>query len=74
MKKVLLASVVIAGMAAFTSCSKNYTCTCTSVQPDGTVTNTTKENISAGRKKNAEETCKQRDNIVATTTTTCLID
>jgi len=73
MKKMLLASVVIAGMAMFTSCTKDYTCTCTSVSPDGTVTNTTRETIS-GTKGGAQKKCKQRDNVVNTTTTTCLID
>jgi hypothetical protein len=73
MKKMLLASVVIAGLAVLGSCSKNYTCTCTSVLPDGTVTNTTKETLS-GTKSSAENSCKQRDNVIGNTTTTCLID
>lgn len=73
MKKMLLASVVIAGLATFASCSKNYTCTCTSVKPDGTVIDVTKETIS-GRESGAEEKCKQRDHVNGTITTTCLID
>lgn len=72
-KVVLLASVVIAGMAAFVSCSKSYTCTCTSVEPNGTVMNVTKESIS-GTKGGAKDKCKQRDNIYGSLTTTCLID
>lgn len=71
MKKMLFASVVIAGLAAFSSCSKDYTCTCTSVQADGTVTNTTKETIS-GTKDGAAKKCSQRDNVNANITTTCL--
>jgi hypothetical protein len=73
MKKMLLASVVIAGLATFASCSKNYTCTCTSVEPNGTVIDVTKETIS-GRESSAEDKCKQRDHVNGTITTTCLID
>jgi len=73
MKRVLLASVVIAGLGILGSCSKNYTCTCTSVLPDGTVTNTTMENLT-GSKSGAEKACKQRDNVNGNTTTTCLIN
>ncbi len=70
MKRMLL--VVIVGVA-LSSCSKTYTCTCTSVQPNGTVTDVTTKSIS-GTKGNSEEKCKQFNNVNANITTTCLLN
>ena len=70
MKRMLL--VVIVGVA-LSSCSKTYTCTCTSVQPDGTVTEVQTKSIS-GTKGKSEEKCSQFDNVNGNITTTCLLN
>ncbi len=69
MKKVLLVAVI---GVAISSCTKNYTCTCTSVKPDGTVVGVETRSIS-GSKDDSEEKCKQFDNVNGSTTTTCLL-
>lgn len=70
MKRMLL--VLVAGVA-LASCSKTYTCTCTSVQPDGTVTNVQTRSIN-GTKGKSEDKCKQFDNINGSVTTTCQLN
>lgn len=71
MKKMLLVALV--GIAGLSSCSKDYTCTCTSVLPDGTKTNTDTK-IVKGTKNGAEKDCKAFDNVYNNVTTTCQID
>jgi hypothetical protein len=71
MKKMLL--VAIAGIAILSSCNKSYNCTCTSVQPDGTVTDLQYRSIK-GSKNGAEDDCKKLDNVRGNITTTCLLD
>jgi len=71
MKKMLLA--VVAGIFVFASCTKSYNCTCTSVQPDGTVTDVQYKSV-RGTKNGAEKDCKKMDNVVGNVTTTCLLD
>jgi hypothetical protein len=71
MKKMLL--VAIAGIAILSSCNKSYICTCTSVQPDGTVTDITSTNIK-GSKDGATNKCKESDFVKGNVTTTCLVD
>ena len=70
MKRMLL--VVVAGIA-LSSCTKSYTCTCTTVQPDGTVTDVQTRSLT-GTKDNSEEKCKQFDNVNGNQTTTCLLN
>ena len=71
MKKLLLVALV--GIASLSSCSKDYTCTCTSVLPDGTTTNTDNK-IVKGTKSGAEKDCNAFDNVYNNVTTTCQID
>ena len=71
MKKMLL--VAIAGIAILSSCNKSYNCVCTSVKPDGTVTDQTSHNIS-GTKDGATTNCAKLDNINNDITTTCLLN
>ncbi|KAA5532481.1 hypothetical protein F0919_16980 [Taibaiella lutea] len=71
MKKMLLVALV--GIAGLTSCSKDYTCTCVSVLPDGSQTNTETKTIS-GTKDGAEKKCKAFDNVNGQVTTTCQLD
>ena len=71
MKKVLLFAVVL-GAVSFTSCKKDYDCTCT-VTNSGTVlsSNTvTLENVS---KSDAEDACSSSVT-VGTSTTACELD
>lgn len=71
MKRMLLVAIV--GVALLSSCTKTYTCTCTSVQPNGTVTGVETRSIS-GTKGDSEEKCKQFDNVNGNVTTTCLLN
>lgn len=71
MKKMLLVALV--GIAGLSSCTKEYTCTCTSVLPDGTTTNTDTRTVS-GTKDEAEKDCKALDNVYGNVRTTCQID
>ncbi|MFT4062319.1 MAG: hypothetical protein QM642_08185 [Edaphocola sp.] len=73
MKRLLPAALVFGVVAVAISCTKEYTCTCTSVQTDGTVTVVEKKAIS-GTKGGAEKKCKQFDNVLGNITTTCLLD
>ncbi|WP_157977292.1 lipoprotein [Taibaiella helva] len=70
MKRILL--VLVAGVV-LSSCSKTYTCTCTSVLPDGTVTSVEPHSIS-GTKSGSEDKCKQFDHVVGNITTTCQLN
>lgn len=70
MKRMLFVAIAA---VLFASCSKDYTCTCTSVKPDGTIMNVEKKNIS-GTKGGSEKKCKQFDNVNNDLTTTCLLD
>lgn len=72
MKKVLLAAAVVS-IAILSSCGKNFTCTCTSVQPDGTVVNVEKMTFH-GSRNGADEDCKEYDNVNGNVTTTCNLD
>lgn len=70
MKRMLLAGIAA---IALSSCNKTYTCTCTSVQPDGTVTGVETQSIS-GTKGKSEEKCKQFDHVNGNVTTTCQLN
>ncbi len=47
--------IAIASVAAFASCKKDYTCTCTEVV--GTISNTTTHSISNATHNDAKNTC-----------------
>ncbi|WP_162903346.1 hypothetical protein [Taibaiella koreensis] len=70
MKRMLLA---VAAVIALSSCSKTYTCTCTSVMPNGTVTDVKTQSLN-GTKDGSEEKCKQFDNVRGDITTTCQLN
>ncbi len=73
MKYVVLAAVVIGLCTTLGSCRKKYACTCTTLDPQGTVLNTSTTDISSGSKSKAEEKCKQLDNVMTNRTTRCFI-
>jgi|GEM_PF-1972335 len=73
MKKMLLAVVAVISIALLPSCMKDYVCTCTSVLPDGTVTNVEKKTFS-GTRNSAEDDCKTYEHVNGQVTTTCNID
>lgn len=70
MKRMLFVAIAA---VLLSSCAKDYTCTCTSVKPDGSVMNVERKNMN-GTKGKSEEKCKQFDNVNGDITTTCLID
>jgi hypothetical protein len=74
MKKGLLALTALACIGlSIASCGKTYTCRCTSLKADGTVTDVQLKSVD-GTKDKAERDCKAMDNVYQSVTTTCLLD
>ena len=70
MKKLLMITVMLGGVAAMTSCKKDWTCECTATAGGNSVTtSTTLENL---KKKDAEASCNYTLT-VGTSSTTCAI-
>ena len=57
MKKLILFLPLILALSLFTSCKRNYTCTCTS-DVDGTIVNLSEYNLT---KEDAESACSNAD-------------
>jgi hypothetical protein len=55
MKTIIMTILMLAGILTFTSCKKNYTCTCTTVV--GTASTTETHNIDNAYHNDAENTC-----------------
>ena len=55
MKKFIIAAVVIAGISAFTSCKKDWTCSCTATASGFTISYDT--TLTDMKKSDAESTC-----------------
>jgi len=51
----MITLIALLGMASFTSCKKNYTCTCTTVVGTGSVTET--HSIDDATQPDAKSTC-----------------
>lgn len=74
MKKLLFIALIGSGLMTLTSCYKSYTCTCTSLMSNGTITNTTKTDISALSKNKATDKCEESNAVVGQVTTYCALD
>lgn len=70
MKKLLVLGVVLGGMAAMTSCKKDYTCECTATGAGTSVSTSTTIN---GKKKDVKDACEKKSTTVAGITTSCKI-
>ena len=59
MKKFIPVAALAVFALMFTSCKKDYTCTCTFVDPSGTLsTTTTAYSLGKQKKSDAENACK----------------
>jgi len=70
MKKAILFSLTVLTAFSLTSCKKDWTCRCNTVP----VTTETKFNLKDMTKKDAKETCKDKDNYWLTLNGHCALD
>jgi len=74
MKNFLFVSAIVLAFG-LTSCTKDYTCTCTSTDSSGTIADiVTTVTYNDSKKSDAEDACTNAESTVGTISTTCVLD
>jgi len=74
MKKFSIMAAVAICTLGFTSCKKEYTCTCSTTLTGNNTTSTTTINLGKQKKKDADGACEARVTNVMGGTMTCAVD